>query len=64
MEIGLIFWGVAKPLNHYGTPPPDTPRTSSAAKAQEAMTTSFLHWGLSAWAVYIVVGLAIASERA
>jgi len=24
------------------------------------MTTSFLHWGLSAWAVYIVVGLAIA----
>ena len=60
MGIGLVFWGVAEPLSHYGTPPPGTPGTSSATKAQDAMTTSFLHWGLSAWAVYIVVGLAIA----
>lgn len=61
MGIGLVFWGVAEPLNHYATPPPGTPEgTSDAMKAQEAMTTSFLHWGLSAWAVYIVVGLAIA----
>lgn len=61
MGIGLVFWGVAEPLNHYAVPPPGTPEgTSNAVKAQEAMTTSFLHWGLSAWAVYIVVGLAIA----
>ena len=61
MGIGLVFWGVAEPMNHYATPPPGTPDgTSDAAKAQDAMTTSFLHWGLSAWAVYIVVGLAIA----
>lgn len=61
MGIGLVFWGVAEPLNHYASPPPGTPEgTSDAMKAQEAMTTSFLHWGLSAWAVYIVVGLAIA----
>ena len=61
MGIGLVFWGVAEPLNHYASPPPGTPEgTSNAMKAQEAMTTSFLHWGLSAWAVYIVVGLAIA----
>ena len=61
MGIGLVFWGVAEPLSHYGRPTPGTPgETPSATKAQEAMTTSFLHWGLSAWAVYIVVGLAIA----
>lgn len=61
MGIGLVFWGVAEPLNHYASPPPGTPEgTPNAMKAQEAMTTSFLHWGLSAWAVYIVVGLAIA----
>ncbi|WP_423859838.1 BCCT family transporter [Arachnia propionica] len=61
MGIGLVFWGVAEPLNHYAVPPPGTPEgTSKATKAQNAMTTSFLHWGLSAWAVYIVVGLAIA----
>jgi len=61
MGIGLVFWGVAEPLNHYASPPPGTPEgTSDATKAQNAMTTSFLHWGLSAWAVYIVVGLAVA----
>ena len=61
MGIGLVFWGVAEPMNHYAAPPPGTPDgASDAAKAQDAMTTSFLHWGLSAWAVYIVVGLAIA----
>jgi len=61
MGIGLVFWGVAEPLNHYAVPPPGTPEgTSGATNAQNAMTTSFLHWGLSAWAVYIVVGLAIA----
>lgn len=61
MGIGLVFWGVAEPLNHYAAPPPGTPEgTSDATKAQNAMTTSFLHWGLSAWAVYIVVGLAVA----
>ena len=61
MGIGLVFWGVAEPLSHYASPPPGTPAdTPDAEKAQAAMTTSFLHWGLSAWAVYIVVGLAIA----
>lgn len=61
MGIGLVFWGVAEPLSHYASPPPGTPTdTPDAEKAQAAMTTSFLHWGLSAWAVYIVVGLAIA----
>ena len=28
--------------------------------AQTAMTTTYLHWGFHAWAIYIVVGLAVA----
>lgn len=59
MGIGLVFWGVAEPLNHFATPPPGTPE-DSAARAREAMDTTFLHWGLHAWAIYVVVGLAIA----
>ena len=60
MGIGLVFWGVAEPLNHFASPPPGSPAGSEAATARTAMDTTFLHWGLHAWAIYVVVGLAIA----
>ena len=59
MGIGLVFWGVAEPLNHFNTPPPGG-APSEAASAREAMDTTFLHWGLHAWAIYVVVGLSVA----
>ena len=59
MGIGLVFWGVAEPISHYGSPPPGiAPQTPEAANA--AMRYSFFHWGLHPWAVYSVVALAIA----
>lgn len=59
MGIGLVFWGVAEPISHYGTPPPGiAPQTPEAANA--AMRYSFFHWGMHPWAVYSVVALAIA----
>ena len=59
MGIGLVFWGVAEPISHYGTPPPGiAPNTPEAATA--AMRYSFFHWGLHPWAVYSIVALAIA----
>ncbi|HMR71426.1 MAG TPA: BCCT family transporter, partial [Rubrivivax sp.] len=58
MGIGLVFWGVAEPMSHYGAPPPGiTPGTPEAANA--AMRYSFFHWGLHPWAIYAVVALAI-----
>ena len=59
MGIGLVFWGVAEPLNHFATPPPGTADTQAEA-ARSAMDTTFLHWGLHAWGIYVVVGLAVA----
>ncbi|MCK6210404.1 BCCT family transporter [Georgenia sp. EYE_87] len=59
MGIGLVFWGVAEPLNHYAAPPPGQ-EGPPAQLAQGALMTTFLHWGLHAWAIYIVVGLAVA----
>ncbi|TIC83338.1 BCCT family transporter [Nocardioides sp. GY 10127] len=61
MGIGLVYWGVAEPLNHFASPPPgtDTGRGEGYV-ARVAMDTTFLHWGLHAWAIYVVVGLAIA----
>jgi glycine betaine transporter len=59
MGIGLVFWGVAEPVSHYGAPPPGiAARTPEAAGA--AMRYSFFHWGLHPWAVYSIVALAIA----
>ncbi|WP_219996167.1 BCCT family transporter [Nocardioides humi] len=60
MGIGLVFWGVAEPLNHYSSPPPGAAADTASQAARSAMDTTFLHWGLHAWAIYVVVGLAIA----
>jgi glycine betaine transporter len=59
MGIGLVFWGVAEPVSHYTTSPPGiAPGTPEAANA--AMRYAFFHWGLHPWAIYGIVGLAIA----
>jgi len=58
MGIGLLFYGVAEPILHYTAPPFGNGGTLEAAR--QAMTLTFLHWGLHAWAVYIVVGLSLA----
>lgn len=59
MGIGLVFWGAAEPLSHYISPPLGaTPQSAEAARL--AMRYSFFHWGLHAWAIYTVIGLAIA----
>jgi choline/glycine/proline betaine transport protein len=59
MGIGLMFWGVAEPLNHFNNPPPGT-EGSAGELATAAMGRTFLHWGVHAWAIYVVVGLAVA----
>ena len=60
MGIGLMFWGVAEPLFHFAGPPPGTEEGSAADMANAAMGRTFLHWGLHAWAIYIIVGLGVA----
>lgn len=59
MGIGLIFWGVAEPLNHFSHPPPFIQEQSGEA-AQFAMRHCFFHWGLHPWAVYVLMSLCIA----
>ena len=58
MGIGLVFWGVAEPIYHLLSPPFHEAEGAEAARA--AMRTSFMHWGLHPWAVYGVVGVALA----
>lgn len=60
MGIGLMFWGVSEPLAHYTTPPPGTGPADSGDRMETAMATTLFHWTLHPWAIYAVVGLAIA----
>ncbi len=62
MGIGLVFWGVAEPLDHYIYPLSGIPKLTPEA-ANAAITFSFFHWGLHAWAIYSLVGLTIAYFR-
>ena len=59
MGIGLVFWGVAEPLNHW-LHPISTIEPGSVEAAEFAMRKSFLHWGLQPWAIYSVLGLPLA----
>lgn len=58
MGIGILFWSVGEPITHFLNPPIGEGSTIEAA--QQAMTLTFLHWGLHAWAIYAVVGLSLA----
>ncbi|WP_216212707.1 BCCT family transporter [Amycolatopsis aidingensis] len=62
MGIGLVFWGVAEPLNHFAGVPNRASGIAAADEqgAQDSIVQTFLHWGLHPWAIYVVVGVAIA----
>lgn len=60
MGIGLMFYGVAEPLSHFATPPPGTGPEGNPEAVQTALATTLFHWTLHPWAIYCVVGLAIA----
>ena len=60
MGIGLMFYGVAEPLAHYVSPPPLTNEAETSQAIETAMATTLFHWTLHPWALYAVVGLAIA----
>lgn len=75
MGIGLVFWGVAEPISHYGSSlggiaseggaRTDWAPLGAAAGDPEgardlAMAATIFHWGLHPWAIYAVVALALA----
>lgn len=57
--IGLVFWSIAEPLSHYASPPEGiTPGTVESANF--SIRTCFLHWGITQWMCFAIVGLGIA----
>lgn len=60
MGIGLVFYGASEPLSHYVTPPPGRGGGTAPEQALASLAQTYLHWGLHAWSIYVVVGLALA----
>jgi len=58
MGIGLVFWSVAEPIMHYLNPPYGTGGTPEAMAT--AMRVVFFHWGIHAWVIFAIGGLALA----
>ena len=58
MGVGIVYWSVAEPVTHYTAPPYGKAYTIDAANT--AMKYTFFHWGLHPWAIYTVIGLALA----
>ncbi len=58
MGIGILFWSVGEPIKHFIHPPGSDPRSIEAAR--NSLEITFLHWGLHAWGIYALVGMALA----
>ena len=60
LGIGVMFWGPAEPLTYFIDPPPHTNAPESTEAMQFALVQTYFHWGFHAWAMYALVGGAIA----
>ena len=60
MGIGLMFFGVLEPVFHFQNPPLGVEATDTEAARSIGMAATIFHWGLHPWAIYAVVGLALA----
>jgi len=59
MGIGLLFYSVAEPIYHL-TAPPHGAEPFSVGAYEDAVKTTFLHWGFHAWGIYTLMALGLA----
>ena len=60
--IGMLTFATAEPLYHFAENPSTITgltEASTASNVRAAYVWSYTHWGISAWAAYAIVGLAL-----
>lgn len=57
--IGLVFWSIAEPLSHYVNPPEGI-EAGTVSAAEFSIRTCFLHWGITQFSCFAIVGLGLA----
>ncbi|GAA4283307.1 BCCT family transporter [Brevibacterium daeguense] len=60
LGIGVMFWGPSEPLTYFISPPPLTNEPESTEALHQALAQTYYHWGFHAWAMYALVGGAVA----
>ncbi|KAA9395343.1 BCCT family transporter [Kocuria coralli] len=58
--IGIIFFGPFEPMTYFLSPRPGSVEPAAQEAMKLASAQAALHWGLNAWAIYALVGLAVA----
>lgn len=54
----ILFFVVSEPLTHYLHPPLGESATPDAQR--RAIVQTFMHWGISGWGLYVLMGMALA----
>ncbi|SDC82092.1 BCCT family transporter [Nocardioides lianchengensis] len=57
---GLLFYGIAEPVTHWANPPHGLAEPESEEAALTALRYTYFHWGFNGWAMYAVLGGAMA----
>lgn len=60
LGVGVFFFGPSEPLTFFLDPPPHTNEAESVEALHGGMAQAYFHWGFHAWAIYALVGSAIA----
>ena len=58
--IGIIFFGPFEPMTYFLSPRPGSADPATVDAMTKAAAQAALHWGLNAWAIYGLVGVAVA----
>jgi glycine betaine transporter len=57
---GLLFYGITEPVSHWTSPPHGLAEPETEAAALVALRYTYFHWGFNGWAMYAVMGGAMA----
>lgn len=60
IAIGILFWATAEPIYHLYNPGGQPIQPGSQLAAQFSMTTLFMHWAFTPYAIYTIPGLTFA----
>lgn len=61
IAIGILFWATAEPLYHFHEPPVSMDIDAGSTEARRfAMSSLFMHWSITPYAIYTVPSLAFA----
>jgi choline/carnitine/betaine transport len=57
---GILFYGISEPISHFSAPPHGLAEPETREAGLIALRWTYLHWGFNGWAIYAILGGALA----